>query len=136
MPSLGYGRDVELLADEQGNVHLIWNSTNGIFYRRWTSAQGWEPATEITHDVHKDGNFDMATDANGLVHVVIAQKRSGVRYVQQQADGTWSTPRLVTDDYKVRAMRIAVDKQGNRHIVWSSYENDPSSNDLYYAILP
>ncbi len=135
LPSFEYGRDVELLADEQGNVHLIWNSTNGIFYRRWTSAQGWEPAVEITHDT-SGGNFDMTTDAMGLAHVVFWKGGRGIRYVQQQADGTWSDPRLVTDDYKVRAMRIAVDKQGNRQIVWSSYENDPSSNDLYYAILP
>jgi hypothetical protein len=135
VPSLGYGRDVELFADEQGNVHLIWNSTNGIFYRRWTSARGWEPAVEITREA-SGGNFDLTTDAMGLAHVVFWQGGRGIRYVQQQADSTWSAPRLVTDDYKSGSPRIAVDQRGIRHIVWTSYEDSPNASDLYYAILP
>jgi len=134
-PSFEYGRDVELLADEQGNVHLIWNSTNGIFYRRWTSAQGWERAVEITHGTSA-GNFDMTTDAIGLAHVVFWQGGRGMRYVQQQADNTWSAPRLVTDDDKAGSPRIVVDQRGIRHMVWTSWENNPNASDLYYAILP
>lgn len=127
---------LRLIANSQGNVHLVFVSQNkGIFYRQWTPAIGWGPSVELTQGKRGSSStsIGLTSDAKGLAHV-IWHGFDGVFYTQQQADETWSKPRLIADTLNTGAgPEVAVDDKGARHFVWQ-VEND--AVDLYYANLP
>lgn len=127
---------LNLLADAQGDVHLVWGGTGGqVFYRRWTPDGGWDPVAELTQG--ESGNsatsIGLAVDGEGLAHVVW-QGQAGASIVQQQPDGRWSQPYLVVDvPGSGPGPSVAVDEQNGRYIVWPG--ND-TAVDLYYTVLP
>lgn len=127
---------LNLLADEPGNVHLVWSGAGGkVFYRRWTPDGGWDPVAELTQG--ESGNsatsIALAVDGDGLAYVAW-QGRAGLHTVRQQPDGKWSQPYLVDETPGGGpGPAIAVDEQGARHIVW---QGDDTAVDLYYTVLP
>jgi hypothetical protein len=125
-----------LLADKQGNVHLVFASQNrGIFYRRWTPTDGWGLSVELTLGRSRINSttLGLAIDADNLTHVVW-QGFDGVFYTQQSADGVWSQPRLITEASNTGpGPEVIVDDKGVRHFIWQ-VEDD--AVDLYYATLP
>ncbi|NJN98700.1 MAG: hypothetical protein HC875_33720 [Anaerolineales bacterium] len=123
-----------LLADEQGNVHLVWAGFGKIFYRRWTPADGWGEVSELTGGQPGSGStsLGLAVDSQGLAHV--AWQGQNLSYVQQQPDGRWSAPQILAEALNSGpGPKVAVDAEGRRHFVWQ-VEDD--AVDLYYATLP
>jgi hypothetical protein len=125
-----------LMADTQGNVHLVFVSQNkGIFYRRWQPTDGWGPSVEVTQgeESSRSTSLGLAIDSEGVPHVVW-HGFGGVFYTQMLEDETWSKPYLVTDTLNTGAgPDIAVNDDGVRHFVWQ-VEDD--ALDIYYANLP
>jgi hypothetical protein len=122
------GLGLNLAADPQGGVHLLWNGFDGTHYRRWTPAGGWGETARLSDEQTYGPNPDLALDPNGLARAVWG-RFDGMRYSQQAADGTWSAPRAVTSRETDR-QQIAVDAQGLTHVVWVT------DRDVYYLTVP
>jgi hypothetical protein len=137
-----------LVADRQGNVHLAWSRSGGIFYRRWTPDGQWAPAQRILPEAASAmSGSALAVDAQGQPYVMLNYlTRSGLAlgYVTQAADGSWSDPQPVTKDSPgvaiwTDAFTLAVDTGGRKHFVWQvtlMTESGPPGLDLYYVVLP
>jgi hypothetical protein len=123
----------QLVADEQGNVHLAWIEFGGRnFYRRWTPGEGWGEAIEIGPDTPGSAWFDMVIDPGGLAHMVWIPNEGNIYYAQQQSDSSWNQPQLLVEDARAgEPPTMAIDAQGVRHFVWPG-----SDQELYYATLP
>jgi hypothetical protein len=123
---------LSLLADDQGHVHLVsWTGAEGVYYKRWTPAGGWEPAVEVTGELPGGSWGDAATGPGGRVHIVWGNEFADLKhYVRQRADGSWSEPRPITSE-PVSDVRLALDRYGSRHFVWRGPDDG-----LYHLALP
>lgn len=130
------GTALNVVADQQGRVHLVWSSPGGkVFYRRWSPDAGWGPAAEVTQGAPGSAStsIGLAVGNDGLARVV-GQGFQGVYTVQQQAEESWGQPQPVNETPGGGpGPAIAVDDGNGRHIVWRG-NGDPV--DLYYAVLP
>jgi hypothetical protein len=127
---------IALQADVTGGVHLVWSTGGGLYYQRWQLAMGWETAGAITAerghafcdriglDVHEGGQAHVAwhTGSNG----------SELLYARQQADGSWTRPRLLSNEPcrfdRVPVLVVGHDNQA--HLVWIP---DSGERSVYYA---
>ncbi|MGQ0603086.1 MAG: FecR family protein [Anaerolineales bacterium] len=121
------GLRLQLKADAQGNLHLTWNTSNGLYFRRWTNTEGWGAAINIAGE--EDGPWTvLAVNADGLARAVW-YRDDGVRYVAQNVDGTWPPPRVVAAATNLD-VGLAVDAQGQAHVVWIK------DDALRYSTMP
>jgi hypothetical protein len=122
---------IKLVADAAGGVHLVMNmSTAGIFYRHRTEEDSWQPSVELTQGQSGSTttSFGVTTDANGLVHIV--WHGLGVFYTYQNDDGSWTSPRMLSEAIGVGpGPDIVVDSEGTRHVVWGSIDEQ---YDVFY----
>ena len=116
------GGVARLVADDAGNVHLMWTEGD-IYYRRWTPAGGWGAPAALAGD-QRGPNPALAADAQGLARVVW-ERQDGLPYVVQAVDGTWSAPRLISH-LESAAPQIVVDSSGATHVAWLA------NKDVYY----
>lgn len=121
------GLSLSVATDEQGGIHVVWSGANGLYYRRWSLANGWERPGIVALD-ERGPNPDMAVDAEGRARVVWG-RFDGLYYVAQEADGAWSAPSRFSDTPS-DAPQIVIDAQGTSHIVWVT------NGDVYYLTLP
>jgi len=121
------GSPVRLMADDVGNVHLLWGGT-GVTYRLWTTSGGWGPAVAVAGTSNAP-NPDLAVDGQGLARAVWSIHLVGLFEAVQAADGTWSAPRLLSS-VESGEPQVAVDAQGGSHIAWLT------NKDVFYLRLP
>jgi hypothetical protein len=129
------GLSFDIAADALGGVHLAWAGYQDLYYRRWTSAGGWEAPVALTGDA-PTGNLNLEVGADGLAHVLWQSVSEGVWYAIQSPDGTWAAPRQLAPDYGnwgANGPAMVLDAQGAAHIVW---KNDALGRDLYYFNVP
>jgi hypothetical protein len=125
---------LSLLADTQGQVHLVWFADDMAYYRRWVAEAGWESSIKIL-----PGKIDNSCGRAMLIgedqlHLAW-QGSSGLFYLEQTETLTWSSPRLITEDLcDFDSPALAIDGVGNRHFVWNKQPDD--ARDFYYALLP
>ena len=148
-----------IVADSEGNAHIIWSRNNLHLYYSMIASDGEVliDATQITNaGIHKVWHPDMAIDDNDNLHIVWTDK-SGTHkimytaispYKIQPFNGQSSDDGSLTsvDDMVVsqRAQdrdwpSIDVDSQGNVHIAWEDefdelgrFFNQPQ---IYYSML-
>jgi hypothetical protein len=106
--------DPLLVADRLGSVHLAWEATPIVFYRRWTPAGGWEEMVDLSQGETSSG-VRLATTNRGLARALWNGK-SGVWFGEQTSDGTWKAQ--VVTGY-ANDMALAVDENGLSHLVWN-----------------
>jgi hypothetical protein len=124
-PSGGIAR---LVADDAGNVHLLWEGADSnIYYRRWTPTGGWGAPAALAGD-QTGPNPALAVDAKGLARVVW-ERSDGLPYVVQAASGTWSAPRAISH-LASGEPQIVIDAAGATHVAWLA------NNDVYYLTVP
>ncbi len=129
-----------------GNVHVVWDdNTAGIWGGGVTDTDilhvykgsGWSNVTAVSdhpfymgwNDDHSY-NPDIAMDNNGVVHVVWHDDTNGewgtdreIMYANLTATG-WSNATVISDDYTnwndgpSSDPSIAIDNNGNLHVVW------------------
>ncbi len=127
----GGASPIRMVADDVGGVHIVINlGASGIFYRHWTSEAGWMPGVELTQGV--DGSsttsIGLAIDADGLAHVV--WHGISLYYTQQNEDGTWTTPQILSGAIGVGpGPEIVIDEEGTRHVTWGSIDG---RYDVFY----
>ena len=122
-PSGGLAR---LVADDAGNVHLLWSDGN-VYYRLWTPTGGWGAPAALAGD-QAGPNPALAVDAKGLARVVW-QREDGLPYVVQSAGGAWSAPRAISNLASIEP-QIAIDAAGATHVAWLA------NQDVYYLAVP
>ncbi|MBK8989523.1 MAG: PD40 domain-containing protein [Chloroflexi bacterium] len=121
-------------ADEDGDVHVVLSASNDtmdIFYARWRKNNNtWSTPINISGDTQWSSSPQLAVDADGRVHVVWQSNPPGyywssVVYARQEANGVWSTPLYIQDDFgREGKPQIDVDVSGRVHMLWSSTNND------------
>ncbi len=137
--------------DDDGNIHVVWHdTTNGewgvdveIMYANYTG-DNWSNATVIS-DIYgwNDGNSyspDIAIDGYGNIHMVWYDYTIGewggdgeIMYSKYNAAG-WSNATVISDIYGWNDGNsinpsIAVDGDGNAHVVWEDDTNGEWGTD-------
>jgi hypothetical protein len=111
----------DLEADQRGDLHLVWPAldNSGIYYRRWTSSEGWNEPEIIAP---RGCGVRIAINAGGLARVAQGCW-NGVFYLEQISDGSWLPPYQVASLGDGINLDITVDESDRSHIVWKA-END------------
>jgi hypothetical protein len=122
------GGVTHLVADDAGNVHLVWGGIDGgVYYRGWTPTGGWGAPAALAGD-QVGPNPALAVDAKGLARVVW-DGQGALLYVVQAASGAWSAPRAISQ-LESGEPQIAIDAAGATHVAWLA------NNDVYYLAVP
>jgi hypothetical protein len=123
---------LSLVADGQGNLHAVaWAGEQGVFYKRWTPASGWEPAVDIAGQLVGGTWGDLDAGPDGMAHVAWGNEFAEVKhYAQSLPASAWSPPQAITGEV-VTEVRLAVDSRGVRHFVWRGQDGG-----LYYVSVP
>jgi hypothetical protein len=115
-----------LVADDNGNVQLLWGDSN-IYYRLWKPTGGWGAAAGLAGE-QTGPNPSLAMDAQGLARVVW-ENRNGLPYVLQASGGAWSAPRAISNLESVEP-QIVIDAAGASRVAWVA------NKDVYYLVVP
>nr|MBC7244355.1 hypothetical protein [Chloroflexota bacterium] len=117
------------LAVSGNTVHIVWEE-RGRVYHRFCRAGTWSPICSVATGEQPD----IATDATGVVHLVLVNEFGGNYeiYYCRWIGSTWSLPRNVSNTSGVSsAPSIAVAPDGMLHVVWA--DNTPGYNVIYHA---
>ena len=122
---------LQLVADSAKQAHLAWDSTDGIWYRRWTATGGWGEPVKLSGGARQAMGVQLAVTQDGLARAVWNEFGADTRVAlaEQAADGTWGPPQTVTPT-QGRQEALAVDAQGVNYVVWRS------DSDARYLTLP
>lgn len=112
-----------IAADLRGNLHLVFANTQCTAYTAvWSpeahSAQAWSPPACIGP---RALNHALAADAEGILHVLLAQSER-LLYIQSTDGGaTWSNPGVVaeTPGNATYVPSLTTDTRGSLHAVWT-----------------
>jgi hypothetical protein len=109
-----------------------------IFASRWNGTS-WDTLYQISP---ADGGWhwfgNVVVDYNGISHVVWCDSRSGRIYYRMHSNSGWTTPVSINDPGFVycaswAAPKIALDNNGNRHVVWLGVTSGESDWDVFYS---
>ncbi len=143
--------------NNDGSLHVVWYDwTDGewgtdieIMYTNYTSATGWNNGTLIS-DIYGWNNGEsfyskIAIDNNSVIHVVWQDNTNGewgtdaeIMYVNYSA-AIWSNATVISDkighigwlnNEDSSFSSIAVDNEGNLHVVWQDDTNGKWGNDI------
>lgn len=111
-----------IAADPRGKLHLVFDNKQCVAYT-WSwivqagSARSWSNATCAGP---RALNHAIAADANGGLHVLLAQSGQ-LSYVQSDDGVIWSEPILITETpgNATYVPSLAADAQGRLHAVWT-----------------
>ncbi|UCH58684.1 MAG: CHAT domain-containing protein, partial [Anaerolineales bacterium] len=107
-------------ADQQGNLHLVWDGFHGgSYYLRWNPTQGWSEPVKISP--HGCG-VELALNSSGLARAAEGCWH-GTYFLEQLPNGDWLPPYQVAGTGNVLELDIAVDGNDQAYIVWVA-END------------
>jgi hypothetical protein len=125
-----------LKADSQGNIHLAWAGTGGVFYRRWSEGQGWQPVVSLTEawDRPRCDGIGLAVDSAGRV-TLAWQGYEEIFYAREGGEAEWQVTSLRSGGLCTwaRVPVVAIGGDGLIHLVWSRENGD--DDDLYYGSL-
>ena len=147
-----------VVADSEGNVHVVWTRNNLHLYYSMLSPRGETliDATQITDSgLHKIWHPDIAVDDLDRIHVVWADK-AGQHAIMYSALSPWAAPMdgMASADGTISVIQdtiiarnpqnrdwpaLDIDSQNNVHIVWqdnydseSKFFNQPQ---IYYSMI-
>ena len=147
-----------VVADSEGNVHVVWTRNNLHLYYSMLSPRGETliDATQITDSgLHKIWHPDIAVDDLDRIHVVWADK-VGQHSIMYSALSPWAAPMdgMASADGTISVIQdtiiarnpqnrdwpaLDIDSQNNVHIVWqdnydseSKFFNQPQ---IYYSMI-
>lgn len=139
--------NIQAINSPNGNLHLAWPGQDGIYYRLWQTDNGWQAPQKILDQKQSSGHgISLAVDKEGQPHLMFIMTVHGPReigHIQQQSDGEWTWPKLVTfagHDEAINSSNLAlvIDHKGQKHFVWqvSRIGQVNTNPDLYYTTLP
>lgn len=113
------GMPADIGIGPDGFVHLLWANWEGelLYVQRPLTGTWSAPQLITTTGVSYSTRPALAVDPTGIPHLTWHETGTGVHYSYRNPDGSWATPETVTD-WGVFP-DIAVEANGNVHIVWS-----------------
>jgi hypothetical protein len=121
----GYSHSRTVAVDTQGRVYVVWyddRSGHYEIYYKVLDRSGWGPDMELTSDGEVSAHPAVATGPDGSVHVVWHDRRDGpysVIYYEENTGSGWGPDqRISTSDVEATKPAIAVDGNGDVHVVW------------------
>ncbi len=141
-----------IAVDDGDRVHLVWDAfVNGYSYSRifYTAYNGsWMPPIAISTEAYNEANYQaypqVAVDIHQNLHVVWVAGAGSIFGSRQiwytKFNGTWQTPIDISSRNPELASRymdapaIAMDINGNLHIVWTGASDSyPSYSQIWYT---
>lgn len=135
-----------VLCDRANRLHLLWNSTQGLYYSSALADEASDPRAWLSPvrvmQADAMGPTDLAISPDGILHVVYTRYRSATNlmYTRSEDSGaTWATPQaistIVADDKQIPdAARLTIDRRGILHVVWSeSYPPEYLGRQILYS---
>jgi hypothetical protein len=121
----GYSHSRTVAVDGEGRVYVVWyDNRSGHYEIYYKVLEGgvWSPDMEVTSDEAVSAHPAVATGPEGSLHVVWHDRRHGYEAViyYRELTGGLSGPeeRISTSDREATKPAIAVDANGDVHIVW------------------
>lgn len=153
--STDLSRAPSLTIDGAGNVHVVWYDLTDydssgtdfdIFYKRWDTISSTWTTTEVVSTESNVNSIEptVTVDGAGNVHVAWYNFTDGsgsdqdIFYKRWNAiSSTWTTSEVVSTENPENSWypSIAVDGDGNVHLVWYSsgnYSGSGNDNDIFY----
>jgi len=130
-----------IAVDTQGNLYVVWKddtagSSGFLYSTRSVGDSNWSAPQNIPGTSATPGDPRIAVDHQGSLHVVWQDNiggESGIFWAVRSSDGSWSAPQKITgSSANSSAPDIAVDAQGNPHVVWEE-ELTQGNTDVIYA---
>ena len=135
-----------VVTDKKGGVHMAWMSTSvspgspdgvetNLVYRKMIGGQLGNPIEiRVNDDQYYTKSIDMATDADGNVHIVFVRAdqqldADGYLYYTNNIDGSFDTPKIIYGvvlSKKAYHPTVAVTSDNVVHIIYRFWE-------LYYT---
>ncbi|MFC2156966.1 PKD domain-containing protein [Acidobacteriota bacterium] len=126
--------------DKQGNIHILYGTETGNVLHVRRSQGVLSTPTIISSGFSPAGLKDLVVHKNNTLHAVWTQKKGtnfSIFYSTGWPNGQWRGPLRVAVGDNADAPQLAVDSDGNAHIVWqeTGYLGKP---DIFYKkiILP
>jgi hypothetical protein len=122
----------DVVADSQGNVHVVWYEDGEIFYT-WRSVNGgWSAAANISHTAGSSLWPALAVGADDTVHLVwVDRLPTGINgdvfilfYASKPVGGSWTSglelTRVPGSGQNLMAPSLAVGPTGSLHVAWAT----------------
>jgi hypothetical protein len=121
----GYSHSRTVAVDDEGKVHVVWyddRSGHYEIYYKVLLETGWSPDIRLTLDDAVSAHPAIAIGPGGSVHVVWHDRRHGGQsaiYYKELTGPAWSSDqRISTSDTGALRPSVAVDTNGDVHVVW------------------
>jgi hypothetical protein len=111
--------DASITLDSMGRIHVVW-SEGGEILHRFCDGDAWSPATEVACGTSPD----LATDADGAVHLVFANRfdaNDDIYFTSWQPAEGWDLPINLSEGVGVSVSpRLAIATDHGFAAVWSA----------------
>lgn len=115
----------KIYIDEDWVLHVYWVGSRSINHSWAPAEQAYSASNWRTEPVVPAGNFAIAAESNGKIHLVYAQEQINLYYTRSDDSGqSWSEPQLITtvgdaDKVAINVVTAAVDQTGRVHVSWN-----------------
>lgn len=116
----------QMITDQNGQIHVLWMGSSGVFYTYRDSSGHWNPVETVTTNSIQ-GKPYMAVGNNGIPQVVWASNFN-IYYGHRELNGSWSTQEIMATVWSPQFPQIFVDNANTAHIISRRY----SSNAFNY----
>jgi hypothetical protein len=117
--------------DASSKAHAVWRSNTAVFYSPQDQWGGTQPATVFNNGSRLVFDPDLAIGNNALHVVASMQDQTGANpeniHHAFSTDGglNWTLTALTSNTRQSKSPSVALDAQGNVHVVWEEWLPDP-----------
>ncbi|OGO04850.1 MAG: hypothetical protein A2Y91_05390 [Chloroflexi bacterium RBG_13_54_8] len=130
-----------IAVDSEGNLHVVWKDGTtgnvGLLHSIRSSSGNWSAPQKIPGTQSTSTAPRIAVGYQGILYVVWQGNisgESGIFWNLRGSNGDWSTSQKITGSSDIsKYPDIAVDAQGNPHVVWEEESPSSDSADIVYA---
>jgi TolB protein len=131
----GYSTGPRMAVDSSGVAHVVWtddtSGRNELYCVCRDPGGTWSSPQSISGDTTAGYSTQLAVDKDNAVHVVWLSSSEDFYYARRDSNGTWSSPQLCASPSQYTDPRMAVDGNGNVHVVWYEWAGD-GDYDVFY----
>ena len=123
IPSAGNQYYPAIVADDAGNLHVLYSYKNNPMWYVRRAGDKWEAPKAISNGGTDQNMFAVLIYKQGLLHSLWRQG-TDIVYARALPDGTWTDPVKIVDGQFPGYPSLDIDAQGNVHATWSDGDPD------------